>query len=84
MRLASESRQPGMAAERRCLTCRALLRDDEDGRCIECQPQLSQQARDIGRQRCAELAARIREIHQIETGIRRIERALRKWHPPVE
>jgi hypothetical protein len=71
-----------MTAERRCLQCRALLRADDDARCMNCTPSLDPIARAAGiatRRRIAEMALQERGIKQIETDIRRAERALRKW-----
>ena len=83
MRLASETRRPGMIAERHCLSCRALLQADNAGdRCFECQLPLSAKALTAGtanRLRRAELAARERELHNLKIMIGRIERRLRKW-----
>ncbi len=79
MRLKSETRRPGMVADRRCLVCRAPLDDDDDNqRCHQCRPQLSTAAQQSGIAR-AELTERDREIHHIENTIKCIERALRKW-----
>ena len=75
MRLASESRRPGMIADRRCLVCREPLEDSDGARCIYCAPRLSEAARAVG----AATRDRERDVHEIETTIRRIERALRKW-----
>jgi hypothetical protein len=78
-RLTSESRQPGMSGARCCLACRAPLDVADDLRCVNCQPRLSATARMVGlatRQRRAEQE---RQIKELESGILRAERALRKW-----
>jgi hypothetical protein len=71
-----------MTAERRCLKCREPLRAEDDERCTSCTPSLDPIARAAGiatRQRHAQLAGQERAIKQIETDIKRAERALRKW-----
>jgi hypothetical protein len=71
-----------MTAERRCLQCREPLRDGDDARCMNCTPSLDPIARAAGiatRRRLAETVVQERAIKQIETDIRRAERALRKW-----
>ena len=74
MRLRSETREPGMTADRRCLACRTPLQADDGDRCIECEPYLNDEARAAGVAR-RELE---REFYQLENLIRRVERALRK------
>jgi len=44
-RVASEVREPGMLSSRRCGDCGGKLEDDDDVRCIECRPRLSEAAR---------------------------------------
>jgi hypothetical protein len=79
MILASESRRPGMKAERHCFVCRALLQDTDDSRCADCKPHVNALARVLGQRRRAAMAAREHEIQQLESLIGRVEGRLRKW-----
>lgn len=78
----SAARRPGMTADRRCLVCRAPLEAGDDMRCRECAPQLSPAAQIgsvVARLRRAQAKELERKINQIETDIKRVERALGLW-----
>ena len=79
-RVASESKQPGMRAIRRCGGCGALLALDED-RCPDCSPpELSARARAAGelrRRENAEVAQAGRRLKGLESLIRRLHRRLK-------
>jgi hypothetical protein len=72
---------PGMASTRRC-ECGAVLQPDDCERCAECRPRLSPRARaaeDARRAARDKITAMELEACQLETSIRQVERAVRKW-----
>jgi len=78
-RLDSESKQPGMASTRRCISCGEPLPADGSERCSACLPTLSEEARAIGEARRRELeefANLERQLDNVSNLIRKIQRRL--------
>lgn len=80
-RIGSEARQAGMASNRRCCDCGALLTNDDGERCSNCCPRLNEQAQAAGARRRAELediGQTERMIENLQMLIRRIDRKDRR------
>ena len=80
MMVISDRFGPGMVSRRRCSECGALLGRNDSARCVECVPQLSALAREVGERRRAASEALVvfeRELGQLENLIRKLEKAVR-------
>jgi predicted amidophosphoribosyltransferase len=79
-RLLSETKIPGMQSNRCCSGCGALLQEWDDGRCSECRPRLSDEARAVGvarRREREEIEQAERQIVSLDHLIRRLYRRLK-------